>query len=74
MQGGRLAVEEGTMMMTTVSMNVLFSKFGKGDGDCNGNGNGDGNSNSGGDAFNNHQMLQGVMECREGLTVEEGQW
>ncbi len=56
-----------TMMELT---NVPFGGVGKGDGNCNGNS--DGNSNSGGNAFNNQQMLQAVMECRGGLSVEEG--
>jgi hypothetical protein len=43
---------------------------GKGDIDCNSDG--DGDSDSGSDAFNNQQMLQAVMECRGGLTMEEG--
>ncbi len=62
MQGG-LAVEEGDMMTTTVLTNVPFGGVGKGDGNCNGNG--DGDSNSGSNAFNNQQMLQAAMECRE---------
>ncbi len=72
--GGGATVEEGAMMTTTESMSVPSSGVGKGDGDCDGNndGDGDGDSDSGGDAFNNHQMLQAGMECRGGLTVEEG--
>ncbi len=65
-----LTVEEGAMMATTKSTNVPFGGDGKGDGDCDGDG--DGNSDSGGNAFNNQQMLQVAMECRGGLTVEEG--
>ncbi len=61
---GGLPMEEGAMMMTTESMNVLSGGVGKGDGDCNGNG--DGNSDSGGNAFNNQHMLQVAMECRGG--------
>jgi hypothetical protein len=57
------------MMTMTVSMNIPFGRVGKGDGDCDGDS--DGNSNSGGYAFNNQQMLQAVMECRGGLTMEE---
>ncbi len=48
---GGLTVEEGAMMTTMESTNVLSSGVGKGDGICNGDG--DGNSESGGDTFNN---------------------
>ncbi len=58
------------MMTTTELTSVPSVRVGKGDGDCNGYG--DGNSDSGGNAFNNQQMLQAAMECRGGLTVEEG--
>ncbi len=69
MQGG-LTVEEGAMMTMTESMSVPSGRFGKGDGNCDGNG--DGNSDSGGNAFNNKKTMQAMMECRGGLTVEEG--
>ncbi len=45
MQGWGLAVEEGAMMTTTVSTNILFDGVGKGDGNCDGNS--DGNSDCG---------------------------
>ncbi len=67
---GGLTVEEGAMMTTTESTSVPSGGVGKGDGDCDGHG--DGDSDSGGDAFNNQQMLQAAIECRGGLTVEEG--
>jgi hypothetical protein len=70
MQGGGMAVEEGAMMTMMVLTNVPFGRVGKGDGDCDGDG--DGDSHSGGNAFNNQQMLQAALECRGGLTVEEG--
>jgi hypothetical protein len=68
--GGGLAVETGAMMTMTVSTNVQFGRVGKGDGGCNGDG--EGNSDSGGNTFTNQQMVQSAMECRGGLTVEEG--
>jgi hypothetical protein len=58
------------MMKTRVSMNVLFDEVGKGDGNCVGIS--DGDSDSGGNVFNIQQMLQAAMQCRGGLTVEEG--
>ncbi len=58
------------MITTTELTNVPFGRVGKGDG--NWDGNSDGNSDSGSNAFNNQQMLQAAMECRGGLTVEEG--
>ncbi len=67
---GGLTVEEGAMMMMTESTSVLSGGVGKGDGNCNGYG--DADSDIGGDAFNNQQMLQATMECRGGLTVEDG--
>ncbi len=57
--------------MTTMELtSVPSGGVGKGDGDCDGDG--DGDSDSGGNAFNNQQMLQVMMECRGGLTVEKG--
>ncbi len=70
MQGGGLTVEVGVMMTMTESMSVPSGRVGKGDSNCNGDG--DGDSDSGGDAFTNQQMLQATIECRGGLTVEEG--
>ncbi len=67
---GGLTLEEGAIMTTTELTSVPSGGAGKGDGNCDGDG--DGNSDSGGNAFNNQQMLQAVMECRGGLTVEEG--
>jgi hypothetical protein len=67
---GGMTVEEGAMMMTTELTSVQFRGVGKNDGDCDGDG--DGDSDSGGDAFINQQILQAVMECRGGLSVEEG--
>jgi hypothetical protein len=69
MQGGG-TVEEGAMMTKRESTSIPFCRVGKGDGNCDGNG--DGKSDSGSDTFNNQQMLQAAMECRVGLTVEEG--
>ncbi len=48
----------------------MFGRVGKGNSNCDSDG--DGNSHSGGDTFNNQQTLQAAMECRGGLTAEEG--
>ncbi len=67
---GGLTVEEGVMMTMTELTNIPSGGVGKGDGDCNSDG--DSSSDSSGNTFNNHSMLQAAMECKGGLTVEEG--
>ncbi len=67
---GGLTVKEVVMMTTTALTSVPSDGVGKGDG--NWDGDCDGDSDSGDDAFNNQQMFQATMECRGGMTVEEG--